>query len=251
MNFLRFVDRLSQLDDGSILGEPVLRAEGIEVRYGDRAVLEDVSLTLYSGTLTALVGANGAGKSTLLHVLQGQLRPSSGSVYCDGDPIETCRERLVLMPQRSRIDWSFPISVSDLVDLGSMNGHAFGCCDRQAALQRVGLADLANRRLDALSGGQQQRALLARALVQPSRMLLLDEPCAAIDPPSRDQLLFLMRQLADAGHTLLVSSHDWGEALDSYDRVIVVDRCVLADGPPAEVRRSLKGLVNPGNHHCG
>ena len=118
-------------------------------------------------------------------------------------------------------------------------------------MQRVGLADLANRRLDALSGGQQQRALLARSLVQPPRMLLLDEPCAAIDPPSRDQLLSLMRQLADTGHTLLVSSHDWGEALDSYDRVIVVDRRVLADGPPAEVRSSLKGLVNPGNHHCG
>lgn len=60
-----------------------------------------------------------------------------------------------------------------------------------------------------------------------------------------------MRQLADAGHTLLVSSHDWGEALDSYDRVIVLDRRVLADGPPAEVRSALTGLVNPGNHHCG
>ena len=251
MNSPRFVDRLSQLDHGSILGEPVLKAEGVQVRYGDHVVLENVSLKLHSGTLTALVGANGAGKSTLLHVLQGQLRPSAGKVFCYGDRIETCRERVVLMPQRSRIDWSFPISVRDLVDLGSMNGQSFGCCDREAAIQRVGLADLGNRRLDALSGGQQQRALLARCLVQPSRMLLLDEPCAAIDPPSRDQLLLLMRQLADAGHTLLVSSHDWGEALDSYDRVIVVDRCVLADGPPAEVRCALKGLVNPGNHHCG
>jgi zinc/manganese transport system ATP-binding protein len=250
MNFIQSVDRLSQLD-GSILGEPVLRAEGVDVQYGDRVVLENVAMTLHSGTLTALVGANGAGKSTLLHVLQGQLRPRCGSVYCDGDPIEECRERVVLMPQRSRIDWSFPISVRDLVDLGSMNGQSLGCCDREAALQRVGLSALAHRRLDSLSGGQQQRALLARSLVQPSRMLLLDEPCAAIDPPSRDQLLLLMRQLADAGHTLLVSSHDWGEALDSYDRVIVLDRSVLADGPPAEVRRSLKGLVNPGNHHCG
>ncbi len=250
MNFIGFVDRLGQ-PDGSILEEPVLRARDVNVQYGDNVVLENVSLSLQSGTLTALVGANGAGKSTLLHVLQGQLRPSGGTIFCHGDPIETCRERVVLMPQRSRIDWSFPISVRDLVDLGSMNGQSFGCCDREAAIQRVGLAELANRRLDALSGGQQQRALLARCLVQPSRMLLLDEPCAAIDPPSRDQLLLLMRQLADAGHTLLVSSHDWGEALDSFDRVIVVDRRVLADGPPAEVRRALKGLVNPGNHLCG
>ena len=231
--------------------EPVLRAEGVNVRYGDRVVLDDVSLTLHSGTLTALVGSNGAGKSTLLHVLQGQLRPEIGTVFCDGDPIHRCRQRVVLMPQRSRIDWAFPICVRDLVDLGSMGGPTLGCCDGEAALQRVGLTDLAQRRLDALSGGQQQRALLARSLVQPSRVLLLDEPCAAIDPPSRDQLLQLMRQLADAGHTLLVSSHDWGDALDSYDRVIVLNRRVLADGPPEEVRRALKGLVNPGNHHCG
>ena len=104
MNSIRFVDRLSQLD-GSILEEPVIRAEGVDVQYGDSVVLENVSLSLQSGTLTALVGANGAGKSTLLHVLKGQLRPSSGSVYCDGDPIESCREKVVLMPQRSRIDW--------------------------------------------------------------------------------------------------------------------------------------------------
>ena len=77
MNSIRFVDRLSQLD-GSILEEPVLRAEGVDVQYGDSVVLENVSLSLQSGTLTALVGANGAGKSTLLHVLKGQLRPSSG-----------------------------------------------------------------------------------------------------------------------------------------------------------------------------
>ena len=229
----------------------ILHVENLNFSWGENHVLKDACFSIGSNQIVAILGINGAGKSTLLHVLKGQLRPSSGSVYCDGDPIETCRERVVLMPQRSRIDWSFPISVRDLVDLGLMNSRSFGCCDREAALQRVGIADLANRRLDALSGGQQQRALLARSLVQPSRMLLLDEPCAAIDPPSRDQLLLLMRQLADAGHTLLVSSHDWGEALDSYDRVIVVDRRVLADGPPSEVRRSLKGLVNPGNHHCG
>ena len=116
------------------LEEPVLRARDVNVQYGDNVVLDNVSLSLQSGTLTALVGANGAGKSTLLHVLKGQLRPSSGSVYCDGNPIESCREKVVLMPQRSRIDWSFPISVRDLVDLGSMNGQAFGCCDREAAM---------------------------------------------------------------------------------------------------------------------
>ncbi len=216
-----------------------LVAQGLSVSYGNRVVVDDVSLTLEAGTLTALVGANGAGKSTLLHLLQGRLTPSAGNVACDGMPIQSCRERVVLMPQRGRIDWAFPITVREFVALGEIGQRSFGCCDREAALQRVGLESLANRRLDALSGGQQQRALLARTLVQPSRVLLLDEPCAAIDPPSREQLLALMRQLADSGQTLLVSNHDWGSALDLFDRVIVLDSRVVADGPPEQVRRTL------------
>ena len=224
---------------------PPLVAQGLSVAYSNRVVLDDVSLTLEAGTLTALVGANGAGKSTLLHVLQGRLPPSAGMVACDGMPIQSCRDRVVLMPQRGRIDWSFPITVREFVALGAMGNSSFGCCDREAALQRVGLESLATRRLDALSGGQQQRALLARTLVQPSRVLLLDEPCAAIDPPSREQLIALMRQLADAGQTLLVSNHDWGSALDLYDRVIVLDGRVLADGPPEQVRSMLGGTIPP------
>ena len=216
-----------------------LVAQGLSVAYGDRVVIDDVSLTLEAGTLTALVGANGAGKSTLLHLLQGRLTPSAGNVACDGMPIQSCRDRVVLMPQRGRIDWSFPITVREFVALGEIGHRSFGCCDREAALQRVGLESLATRRLDALSGGQQQRALLARTLVQPSRVLLLDEPCAAIDPPSRGQLIALMRQLADAGQTLLVSNHDWGSALDLYDRVIVLDGRVVADDAPQQVRSML------------
>ena len=218
---------------------PPLVAQGLSVAYGNRVVLDDVSLTLEAGTLTALVGANGAGKSTLLHLLQGRLIPFAGMVACDGMPIQSCRDRVVLMPQRGRIDWSFPITVREFVALGAMGNSSFGCCDQEAALQRVGLESLATRRLDALSGGQQQRALLARTLVQPSRVLLLDEPCAAIDPPSRGQLIALMRQLADAGQTLLVSNHDWGSALDLYDRVIVLDGRVVADGAPQQVRSML------------
>ena len=114
----------------------------------------------------------------------------------------------------------------------------------------MGLASLAQRRLDQLSGGQQQRALLARTLVQPARMLLLDEPCAAIDPPTRTELLRVMGSLRDVGLTLLVSSHDWGPDLESYDRVLVLDRRLLADGTPQQVRQAL-GDLRVGNHRCG
>jgi zinc/manganese transport system ATP-binding protein len=230
----------------------VLRVEGLSVRRGDGLALEEVSFALQPGSLTALVGPNGAGKSTLLQALEGQLQPVAGTVQWQGHPLTPAlaRQQLALMPQRGEISWSFPITVRELVGLGRLAAQRPGCCDVEAALQRVGLAALAERRLDQLSGGQQQRALLARTLVQPARLLLLDEPCAAIDPPTRTELLRVMGSLRDAGLTLLVSSHDWGPDLDAYDRVLVLDRRLLADGTPLQVRQALGGL-RVGHHCCG
>ena len=229
-----------------------LAVEQVGVRRGGELAIEAVSFELQGGSLTALVGPNGAGKSTLLQAIAGQLPLESGSIQLDGRPLTLplARRQLALMPQRGEIAWGFPITVRELVGLGRLVAARPGCCDVEAALQRVGLAGLAKRRLDQLSGGQQQRALLARTLVQPAQVLLLDEPCAAIDPPARTALLQVMGQLRDAGLTLLVSSHDWGHDLDAYDRVLVLDRQLLADGTPQQVRRAL-GDLRVGNHRCG
>jgi zinc/manganese transport system ATP-binding protein len=229
-----------------------LAVEQVGVRRGSDLAIEAVSFELQSGSLTALVGPNGAGKSTLLQAIAGQLPLESGFIKLDGQPLTLplARRQLALMPQRGEIAWGFPITVRELVGLGRLVAARPGCCDVEAALQRVGLAGLAQRRLDQLSGGQQQRALLARTLVQPAQVLLLDEPCAAIDPPARTALLRVMGQLRDAGLTLLVSSHDWGHDLDAYDRVLVLDRRLLADGTPQQVRRAL-GDLRVGNHRCG
>jgi zinc/manganese transport system ATP-binding protein len=234
------------------MARAVLRVSNLSVRRGGQLALERVSFSLPAGTITALVGPNGAGKSTLLQAIEGQLPLAEGSIDLDGQPLNaaTARQFLALMPQRGEIAWSFPITVRELVALGRLAAQRPGCCDVEAALQRVGLATLAGRRLDQLSGGQQQRALLARTLVQPARLLLLDEPCAAIDPPARTELLKVMRQLSDAGLTLLVSSHDWGRDLDTYDRVLVLERQLLADGTPQHVRQAL-GDLRVGNHCCG
>lgn len=229
-----------------------LAVEQVGVRRGSDLAIEAVSFELQSGSLTALVGPNGAGKSTLLQAIAGQLPLESGFIKLDGQPLTLplARRQLALMPQRGEIAWGFPITVRELVGLGRLVAARPGCCDVEAALQRVGLAGLAQRRLDQLSGGQQQRALLARTLVQPAQVLLLDEPCAAIDPPARTALLQVMGQLRDAGLTLLVSSHDWGHDLDAYNRVLVLDRRLLADGTPQQVRRAL-GDLRVGNHRCG
>ncbi|MCY4172700.1 MAG: ABC transporter ATP-binding protein [Cyanobacteria bacterium MAG CAR3_bin_5] len=229
---------------------PGLRVCGLDYHYDRQRVLHQVAFQLRPGSLTALVGPNGAGKSTLLHLLQGQLQPSAGAVELDGAPVRRCRRRIALMPQKGEIDWRFPITVAEFAGLGRLAASRAGCCDVDGALQRVGLEAMKSKRLDQLSGGQQQRALLARTLVQPADVLLLDEPCAAIDPPSRNLLLGLMRQLSDGGFTLLVSSHDWGPALNAYDRVLVLNQALRADGTPQQVRQALDD-VTMGNHCCG
>lgn len=225
-----------------------LAARNLSYSYGPKPTLERVDLELQPGTLTALVGPNGAGKSTLLHLLHGRLQPSGGTFECCGS--------IGLMPQRAAIDWTFPITVRDMVRLGQTNkrrkDNNQGTTTAETLLERVGMGEMRGRRLNQLSGGQQQRVLLARALMQQSDVLLLDEPCSAIDPPSREHLLGVMRQQASSGQTLLVSSHDWGSALDSYDRVVVLDRRVLAAGSPAEVRNQLNDMAClMGSHCCG
>ena len=207
-------------------------------------VIDGVSFELSNGTLTALVGPNGAGKSTLLHLLQGRLRQTSGAVQCNGT--------IALMPQKAAIDWSFPITVEQMVKLGHPPGQASTpspCVD--TLLEQVGMSGMGSRRLNQLSGGQQQRVLLARALMQNASVLLLDEPCSAIDPPTRAHLLQVMRQQANRGQTLLVSSHDWGKALDSYDRILVINKHLLANGTPSEVRSTITDMDGLMGDCCG
>ena len=228
-----------------------LIAKSLSFSYGKESVLKDISLELKTGTLTALVGPNGAGKSTLLRLLQGQMIPHQGEIFLDKHPLGANRTQVALMPQRSSINWNFPITTEGLVALGQVNAANKSCCKTEASLQRVGLIALAKKRLDSLSGGQQQRALLAKTLAQNASIFLLDEPCAALDPPSREQFLSIIRQLAEAGLTIFVSSHDWGQALNAYDKVITLDRTVLAFGTPEEVRSKLQSISSMGNHCCG
>ena len=222
-----------------------LRASRVCFSYGDRQIIDNITLELKPGTLTALVGPNGAGKSTLLHLLQGRLQRDSVHVECNSS--------ITVMPQRASIDWTFPITVNEMVRLGGRNhSHQPGGLLAKQLLRRVGMERLAHRRLSDLSGGQQQRVLLARALMQQTGVILLDEPCSAIDPPTREHLLSVMREQADAGQTLLISSHDWGSALDSYDKVLVLDTKLLADGTPSEVREKLSDMTcMMGSHCCG
>ena len=230
-----------------------LVAEKLSYSYPRQAqlVLDEVSFELQSGSLTALVGPNGAGKSTLLRLLNGQAKPNQGIINFNGDRLMHIQNRIALMPQRSSLNWHFPITVEGLVGLGRVNHSKSTCCEIEAALQRVGISHLAKRRLDSLSGGQQQRALLAKTLMRPAQIFLLDEPCSFLDPPAREKFLIIIRQLANSGLTLFVSSHDWGRSLNAYDKVVALDKTVLATGTPYEVQEKLDAINCMANYCCG
>tara|TARA_B100000214_G_scaffold232932_1_gene170051 strand:- start:750 stop:1454 length:705 start_codon:yes stop_codon:yes gene_type:complete len=229
-----------------------LIAKNLTYSYSSKAhpALRDVSLELEPGTLTALVGPNGAGKSTLLSLLQGRTRPDKGKITLEGEPLINNRNQVALMPQRGKLNWNFPITVEGLVSLGRVNGSKSTCCELEAALQRVGISHLAKRRLDSLSGGQQQRALLAKTLISTAKVFLLDEPCAALDPPARKDFLVIARQLVDSGLSVFVSSHDWGTSLNSYDKVVAIDKTILASGNPTDVQEKLSSINCMRGSYC-
>lgn len=205
--------------------------EGLTATYGGPTpALEDVELSLPAGNSLCVLGPNGGGKTTLFRVLTGELALLRGNVRVDGRPA------YLAQTERTRLD--FPVSALDVALMGSLaNGRWWlpaRRSDRAAArgaLTRVGLGDRADVRFGELSGGQRQRVLLARALVQDARVLLLDEPLAGVDPASGERIEALFRELRDEGRTLLVSTHDVDSAR-AFDRVLCLNRRQIAFGSP-------------------
>jgi ABC-type Mn2+/Zn2+ transport system ATPase subunit len=203
---------------------------------GGPIVLEDVSFAVRAGMLVGVLGPNGGGKSTLLRTLLGDLRPRAGRVVTEG--------RLGFVPQTDRSRLDYPVSARDVALMGSLTGRAWwrppGRDDRRAtadALARVGLTELADEPFGELSGGQRQRVLIARALVQDARLLLLDEPFAGLDLPGSDRLLQVLDDLSDDGCSALVAVHDVDQAR-RWDRVLCLNRRQVAFGEPATILTS-------------
>lgn len=221
---------------------PALRVEGLWTGYDGRPALEDVTFSIERGCLAGLVGPNGSGKSTLLRTILGLQRPWRGQVWVFGGRPE--RRRLGYTPQTESIDWAFPITVFEVALMGRY-GHLGllrrpGKRDRQVAwqaLERVGMADKARRRIQELSGGEQRRTLIARALSQEAELLLLDEPFAGLDAPVQHDLLHLFQDLAAEGKTLLVATHDLSCVATHFDHAVFLNRRVIAFGRLEEVLR--------------
>jgi ABC-type Mn2+/Zn2+ transport system ATPase subunit len=212
-----------------------------------RLALDALTCCVPIGIRMALVSPNGAGKSTFLKAVAGLLPCSGGTIQVYGQCVGVCHHRVAYLPQRSQIDWAFPISVQRFVLTGryvhlgwlrwpGSHDHALVA----ATLDRLGLRGLATRQIGQLSGGQQQRALLARALVQEADLHLLDEPLTAVDMDTRALLSALFRELQRQGETLLVATHDQHQLEEDFDGALYLqDGRAIPPPPGAFVGRSV------------
>jgi iron complex transport system ATP-binding protein len=235
---------------------PAVEARALDVRYGARRVLEDVSLTLEPGAMAAICGPNGAGKSTLLRCLSGAMAPAGGSVLIDDVPLREydrgrLARRIAVVP--GQMPAAFPIRVEELVALGRLpHEHPLlgpRAADRaavDAAIERVGVGRLRGRDVRELSLGERQLVVVAMAVAQGSRLLLLDEPTVHLDLRHQVEIMELLRDLAQRdGVTIVAVLHDLGLVRHFFDRLVLLHGGrVVADGQPAVVlTREIVGAV--------
>ena len=217
-----------------------LTVKDVSVAYNNGHVaLYDASFSLQKGTITALVGVNGSGKSTLFKTIMGFIKPMRGQVTICGKPIHTAQKEhlLAYVPQSEEVDWSFPVSVWDVVMMGRYGYMNFlripSKADREMverSLERVQMLDFKNRQIGELSGGQKKRVFLARALAQQGKIILLDEPFTGVDVKTETAIIELLRELKDEGHLIFVSTHDLGSIPEFCDHVVIINRTVIASG---------------------
>ena len=221
---------------------PAVSIEHLTVSYQTKPVLVDVSLEVPKGTVVGILGPNGAGKSTVIKSVMGFVDRDFGTVRIFGEEVEHARGRVAYVPQRGQIDWSFPVTVWDVVLMGRY-GHirwhqSLRSSDRETArraLADVRMSELADRQIGQLSGGQQQRVFMARALAQQSDILLLDEPFAGVDAATERAIAGLLATARGRGETVIVVHHDLETAAEFFDLVVVLNRRLYAYGPPREV----------------
>ena len=233
---------------------PALDLRDVVVRYGTFLALDHVTFQVEPHLQVAVVGPNGAGKSTLFKAISGIIKPDAGEIRIFGEPPggHIC---IAYVPQRSQIDWNFPATVEDVVMMGrSGKIGLFRWPSRQDwtivhnALEQVGMAHLKDRQIGELSGGQQQRVFLARALAQEAELLLLDEPFTGLDAPSQQAILDILQLVRQRGVTVLVSTHDLDLAAQHFDRMMLLNRRVIAYGPPQQVYTPEKLIEAYGGH---
>lgn len=218
--------------------QAVIELDEVSLGWRDRVALKDVSGAFSQGSLTAVVGPNGAGKSTLVKALMGALNPLSGEIRFSSE----ARLQMACLPQVGELDRSFPLTVYDLVAMGAWRrtgwwrGFGFNEHSRvQRALETVGLFDFSHRIIGTLSGGQLQRALFARLMLHDAKVLILDEPFAAVDRHTTDDLMKLLMQWHEEGRTVIVVLHDLEQVRAFFPDTLLLAGQIVGWAPTADV----------------
>jgi zinc transport system ATP-binding protein len=197
-----------------MMTDPIVELRNVSYAYNGESALDDVNLDIAKGDFIAMIGPNGGGKTTLLKIILGLVSPDSGTVRVNGEPAPKASSCIGYVPQNVDINRNFPISVMDVVLMGTLDPKKRwarkSAAKRRAALaalDRMGMASAADKKVGALSGGQRQRVFIARALVTTPQLLLLDEPTAGIDTKGQTEFYRLLKDL-NSEVTIVVVSHD-------------------------------------------
>ena len=229
--------------DGRIIGSPdladsALAVRGLTVSYGEKPAVFSVDATFPGEAMAAIIGPNGAGKSTLLKAALGIIPRLSGDVTVFGQPLSAARDRIAYVPQRASVDWDFPTTVIDVVLMGLQRQLGLIGWLRQRhieaarhCLDRVGMADFADRQIGQLSGGQQQRVFLARALAQGADLYLLDEPFAGVDAATERAIVDVLNALKAEKRAVICVHHDLATVEAYFDHVFMINVRKIAEGP--------------------
>ena len=211
-----------------------IEIKNLTVAYGENIALEDFNLDVEIGSLMALVGPNGAGKSTLIKTILKFLKQITGEIKING-------KNLAYVPQRNSVDWDFPTTLFDVVEMGCYGRVGlFKRVNKEEkakvlkAIEQVGMLEFKDRQISELSGGQQQRAFIARALVQEADIYLMDEPFQGVDSTTEKSIVDILKKLKSDGKTLLVVHHDLQTVPTYFESVTFINKTVIASGKVKE-----------------
>ena len=213
----------------------VIEIKNLTVAYGENIALEDLNLNIEVGSLMALVGPNGAGKSTLIKTILKFLKQITGEIKINA-------KTLAYVPQRNSVDWDFPTTLFDVVEMGCYG--RVGLFKRVSkeekqkvlkAIEQVGMLEFKDRQISELSGGQQQRAFIARALVQEADIYLMDEPFQGVDSTTEKSIVEILKQLKAEGKTIIVVHHDLQTVPTYFESVALINKAVIVSGKVNEV----------------
>lgn len=221
---------------------PIVEVHDLTVAYDNKPVLWNADFSIPKGRMVGIVGPNGAGKSTLLKSIMGLIPTASGFVKLFDDSLKKVRHRVAYVPQKESVDWDFPATVLDVVEMGRYGKKSLfkrlSKEDKQIAieaLKKVKMLDFADRHISELSGGQQQRVFIARALAQEADLYFMDEPFAGVDMASEKAIVDILVELQKEGKTIFVVHHDLQSAMDYFDWMILINKRIVASGPTKEV----------------